>query len=115
MGWCKRCAQEAPDFQNILAIHGRTKGPAHVDSLPVWRFCINRWFGELCRTLPIDKSGAKCEDRAANGYNSRMGENFQKVRTISPISSQALLFGHQSQPKLVSERGGEGTSCDAVL
>ena len=59
--------------------------------------------------------GAKCEDRAANGYNSGMGEIFRKVCAISPISSQALLFGHQSQPKLVSERGGEGTSCDAVL
>ena len=56
VGWCERCAREAPDFQNILAIHGRTEGPARVDSLPEWRFRIDPWSWELCRTLPIDKS-----------------------------------------------------------
>jgi len=48
-----------------------------------------------------------CADRAANGYNSGMGEIFRKVAAISPVSTQLLL----SSPEGVCINNTDGGSC----
>jgi hypothetical protein len=39
-----------------------------------------------------------CKDRAANGYNSGMGEIFRRVCAISPISEEALVGTSDGEP-----------------
>jgi len=50
----------------------------------------------------------RCTDRAANNYNSGMGEIFGKVSAISPITQEAL---RPFNPEL--QQPSSGSSCDA--
>tara|TARA_B100000524_G_scaffold163056_1_gene83218 strand:- start:256 stop:1167 length:912 start_codon:yes stop_codon:yes gene_type:complete len=55
--------------------------------------------------------GPMCQERAANGYNSGMGEIFRKVAAISPVQ---LAPTHNQSAMLESPPQGDQSSCDAA-